>query len=591
MTEELTKRPPRAGVNWFDAMRFFTTMLLATTYLAGAEIPAADSRNAIVPNTDTHFTPRVFPSRAEWEAHAAHLRRQILSAAGLVPMPVKHPLNAQVFGRIAKRDYSVEKVLLETMPGYYLGGNIYRPLAKAGPFPGIVSPHGHWAYGRLENTSAASIPGRCINLARQGYVVFTYDMVGYDDTLQTPHAFGSPREQLWSFGPLGLQLWNSIRAVDFLESLADVDRTRIGATGASGGATQILLLQAVDDRIRFSSPVNMISATMQGGSPCENAPGLRIGTNNMEIGALMAPRPMLMVAATGDWTRDTPRQEFPAVQSVYRLLDAEANVETVLIDAPHNYNKDSREAVYRFFAKRVLGADPQSPDFAEKGFTPEKPNDLLALHGRSLPPNALTFDQIVEQWIAAASEQNGTPSAERLKIALAADWPAKVLEERNGERIVLSREGVGDRVGGIWIEGRLPAIVIVDPHGADAARALAEKGRATLLLTPFQTGESIAPRDRSHTHFLTFNKTDDAERVQDILTALAWLKPEGVRLACTGDAAIWCTLAAAVSPVRIDLRADAPDFQGTDQQWIERCFIPGIQRAGGWEAAKTLAAR
>jgi hypothetical protein len=279
------------------------------------------------------------------------------------------------------------------------------------------------------------------------------------------------------------------------------------------------------------------------------------------------------------------------VQSVYRLLDAEANVETVQIDAPHNYNKDSREAVYRFFAKRVLGADPQSPAFAEKGFTPEKLGDLLALHGRSLPANALSYDQIVEQWIAAAHQQNETPSAERLKLALAAEWPAKVIEERNGEKIVLSREGVGDRVAGIWIEGRLPAVVIVDPRGAEAGRALVEKGRAILLLTPFQTVESAAPRDRSHTHFLTFNKTDHAERVQDILTALAWLKPEGVRLVCTGDAAIWCTLAAAVSPVKIDLRADAADFQGTDQQWIERCFVPGIQRAGGWEAAKSLAAR
>src|SRR5437762_8342277 len=93
-------------------------------------------------------------------------------------------------------------------------------------------------------------PALGINLARQGYVAFAYDMVGYNDTVQTPHSFGTPVQQLWSFGPLGLQLWNSIRALDFLESLDDVDASKLGATGASGGATQLFLLAAVDDRVR-----------------------------------------------------------------------------------------------------------------------------------------------------------------------------------------------------------------------------------------------------------------------------------------------------------------------------------------------------
>jgi hypothetical protein len=207
-------------------MRKAASFLFATVYMSAATIPAADSRNVTVPNTDTVFTPREYKTRAEWEARAAHLRRQILFSAGLMPMPPKTPLNAQVFGRIERRDYSVEKVLIETLPGYWLGGNLYQPVGKTGPFPAIVSPHGHWTYGRLENSANASIPARCINLARQGYIVFAYDMVGYNDTLQTPHAFGGRREQLWGFGPLGLQLWNSIRAVDFVESLADTDRAK-----------------------------------------------------------------------------------------------------------------------------------------------------------------------------------------------------------------------------------------------------------------------------------------------------------------------------------------------------------------------------
>ena len=168
--------------------------------------------------------------------------------------------------------------------------------------------------------------GRAINLARQGYVVFAYDMVGYNDTIQTPHIFGNPREQLWGFGPLGLQLWNSIRAVDFVSSLPDVDAARLGATAASGGATQIFLLTAVDDRIKVAVPVNMVSAIMQGGSPCENAPGLRFDTFNVDFARMIAPRPLLMVSASGDWTHNNLVEEVPAVKRTYELYDAVARL-------------------------------------------------------------------------------------------------------------------------------------------------------------------------------------------------------------------------------------------------------------------------
>jgi dienelactone hydrolase len=556
-------------------MRIAPSLLALLSY-AGF-VHAQDSRNSAVIDSGTHFAPPVFKSRAEWEMRAAHLRKQIQFAAGLLPMPEKHPLNAQVFGRIERKGYSVEKVLLETMPGFYLGGNLYRPLGRTGRFPAVLSPHGHWAYGRLENSNVASVPGRCINLARQGYVVFSYDMVGYDDTIQMPHVATGKREQLWGFGLLGMQLWDSIRVIDFLESLPEVDSSRIGATGASGGATQILMLQAIDDRIRFSAPVNMISSIYQGGSPCENAPLLRIGTNNMEIAALMAPRPMLMVSTTQDWTKNTPRIEFPAMQAIYRLYDKEVNVQTFEVDAPHNYNRDSREAVYRFFAKTVLGADPA--DFGEKGFSPEKVGDLLALFNRSLPLNAHKYTEIVEQWVLDAHNQQ--PDRDGIRLALAADWPEKVLDRRNGDQIVLARAGVGDRVAGVWHEGPKPATLLVDADASDAS--------ASLKIAVFQTGAAVAPRDRSHPMFLTFNKTDDAERVQDILTALRFLDQDSTKLVCRGTAAIWCTLAASVSPRKVVLDAPIPSsFHGTDQDWIDYCFIPSIQRAGGWAAVQRL---
>src|SRR5690606_37701194 len=149
-------------------------------------------------------------------------------------------------------------------------------------------------------------PARHITFARMGIVAFSYDMIGYNDSMQFEHNWGGEKEKLWGLHPFAMQLWSSIRAVDFLSELPDVDPERIAATGASGGGTQTFSLMAVDPRIKVAAPVNMISSTMQGGCLCENAPIIRLNNSNMEIGALMAPRPLLLVSATGDWTRETP---------------------------------------------------------------------------------------------------------------------------------------------------------------------------------------------------------------------------------------------------------------------------------------------
>jgi dienelactone hydrolase len=568
--------------------------------LAQAQVPAQDSRNSDTPNTDTHFKAKSFATLAEWQSHREALRRQILSAAGLFPMFPRSDLHAQVFGRIAHADYSVEKVLLETLPGYYLGGNLYRPVrsAPAEGYPAIASPHGHWAYGRLENTEIASVPARCITLARQGYVVFSYDMVGYDDTIQTPHDFGDkPNEELWAFGPMGLQLWNSIRAVDFLESLSDVNPKKIGATGASGGATQTMLLAAVDDRIQFDAPANMASLIMQGGGLCENAPNLRLDSNNVEIAAMMAPKPMIMTASTGDWTRNMPQEEFPAVRAIYELYGAANNLSTFYQQAPHNYNKPNREAVYAFFGLHVLG-ESDAAKFKERNVTVERPENLLALHNRKLPDNAITFAQVFGDWKRMAQAQTGDSRA-RLAAALAAEWPHQVLSEVTGENIVLSRAGRGDRVPGIWLKGTSPPALVVSPDGSKAGRRsrevdeLRRAGRAVLLIDAFQTGAAVAPRNRDGKMFLTFNKTDDANRVQDILTALAWLQtnmPNAGRPRLVGleKAAIWCLFSAAVSTEPVDLQADISQIHGTDEEFTEQFFVPDIQRAGGLAAAREL---
>ena len=137
-----------------------------------ASVGAAQRRHRVVPSGGLHCDA----------LRHAFLRKQVLFSAGLWPLPEKTPLNPRSGERIVHDDYSVSAVLLETYPGFFLGGNLYRPAGKPGPFPAVVSPHGHWPYGRFENSEINSVPARAISLARQGHVVFAHDMVGWNDT-------------------------------------------------------------------------------------------------------------------------------------------------------------------------------------------------------------------------------------------------------------------------------------------------------------------------------------------------------------------------------------------------------------------------
>ncbi len=137
-------------------------------------------------------------------------------------------------------------------------------------------------------------------------------------------------------------------------------------------------------------------------------------------------------------------------------------------------------------------------------------------------------------------------------------------------------------------------MIAVHPDGAEAARndpavaSLIQAGRAVLMIEAFQTGSAVAPRNRDAKMFLTFNRSDDANRVQDILTALAWLNQPKTQLLGLGKSAIWCEFAAAVAPVPVNLQADLSGFHGADEEFARDFFVPGIQRAGGINAARAL---
>jgi hypothetical protein len=589
-----------------------------------------DLRSEQAKHTNTVFTMAEFASVSEWEDFGEQLRRRILLSSGLLPLPDKTPLKAKIFDRVQHDDYSVEKVHFEAYPGLLVTGNLYRPVGD-GPFPGIICPHGHWSKGRLEDGERGSIPARGITLARMGAVVFMYDMIGYVDSKQFKHNWGGEAEKLWAIHPFAMQLWSSVRALDFMETLPSVDKDRLACTGASGGGTQTFALMAIDPRVKVSAPVNMISSRMQGGCLCENAPILRLANSNMEVGAMMAPRPMIMISATGDWTRETPRVEFPAIQSVYALYGAADRLENVHVDAGHNYNQDSREGVYRFFAKWLLGRDDYA-DFTEPPYELESDENLRVFPGDDAPKGYPNRDEVIASVIAerkAKSEKTLKENPALYKTVFSDIMDATVpgANDLDCERVssvqrddyvvegwILRRKEAHDAVPALLyraydatpqdavllVHGEGKAALAGDSGPGDLVAGLLAQGKAVLAIDAFLVGEAhgafAATERRREGGFMdTFQPTDTGYRVQDVLTAVAFLQArrdltDDVDVVGLGAAGVWTLLARAIEAA--PKGATVVDWNGFDPQddeaWLKDYYVPCIRSVGDVQTAMAL---
>jgi len=616
---------------------FFTLVFAPALYLAAAPIP----------EIKTLETPRAFPqitNETQWRERSRAIREQILVSAGLWPIPEKTPLQARVFGKIDRDGYSVEKVCFQSYPGFYVGGNLYRPLGQgAGPFPATLDAHGHWERGRLEDSDNCSAPGRCINFAKQGIIAFAYDMVGYNDThfhdsprtapVADIHHFAAndPAALLWDVSLMGLQTWDSIRALDFLESLPDVDKTRLACTGASGGGTQTFILGAIDDRLAAQAPVNMVSHTMQGGCECENMPGLRIKYSNMEIAAAAAPRPQLLVSATGDWTRTTLTLEGPAIAGIYQLFQAPEKLRYVRFDFGHNYNQTSREAVYQWFDRWLLHK-PDEP-VREVAFHKEPDQDLLAFPAGDLPPDAINQADLVKYLINTRRERlqalnpvNKSSLANYLRImepawqrTLQLHWPPEPTRtavkspvqrtDYTADQLEISRPGEDETINVVHFTPLRPRaagtpVVIVLAHPDGAAPYIddsgAPRGVARLFLdqgfsvaVAADSGGAASPK-QTGLFFTTYNRTHLQERVRDLAAICQGVKDLNsnncrVVLCGGGSAGFWSLLAAPAADAVI---ADCGQTDVSDDQALlaPDLFCPGIRSIDTFEGALVLAA-
>ncbi|MBM3838544.1 MAG: c-type cytochrome [Verrucomicrobia bacterium] len=304
-----------------------------------------------------------------WSTRRAELREEFLKGARLWPLPERPPLKPIIHSRREHDGYSVENVALETMPGFYCTGNLYRPLQRRRPGPAILCPHGHFKpLGRMRDEQQI----RCAQFSRMGATVFSYSMVGWQDSLQTTH--DDPLV-------LALQTWNSLRAVDFVASLEGVDPDRIGVTGASGGGTQTFFLALLDDRVKVSAPVVIVypwaapeGCRCEGGMPVMQA----AESNAIELCAAVSPRAQLIVSVGQDQTKSFPDVGFPFVRRMYELAGARDQVENAhYAEEGHDFGRSKRQAVYQFFAKH-LGLDPIPEELSK--ITLESPAQLEAVN-------------------------------------------------------------------------------------------------------------------------------------------------------------------------------------------------------------------
>ncbi len=403
-----------------------------------------DARLAPLKDLDGYFPFTPPASKAEWDKRAEHVRRQILVSQGLWPMPRKTPLHAVLHGRIDRGDYTVEKVFFESVPGFFVTGNLYRPKNIVGKAPGVLFAHGHWADARLTETTDTELRrelaegeerfeqgGRsrfqsmCVQLARMGCVVWQWDMLGNSDSqqlsMQLVHGFAKQRPEMnttenWGlFSPqaeahlqsaMGLQTWNSIRSLDFLLSLPEVDPDRVAMTGASGGGTQTMILAAIEPRLALSFPAVMVSTAMQGGCTCENASLLRVGTGNVEFAGLFAPKPQGMTCAN-DWTKEMSTKGFPDLKRLYALLGASDNVMLKRGEQfPHNYNAVSRSAFYTWLNRHFkLG---QIEPVIERDYAPLQRDELTVWEAQHPAPKAAApdFERQLLRWLHDDAQKN-----------------------------------------------------------------------------------------------------------------------------------------------------------------------------------------
>ncbi len=335
-------------------------------------------------------------SKYEFEVYREEVISGLWKCFGWKP-DKKTDLHSQITGKTDMGDYIIEKLLFQSMPGIYVTANVFVPKNLTFPVPAVICPHGHWEHGRCQQ----QVQSRGIGLAKLGYIALMPDAYGFGERKYTGHR-NSKFLLPTGITLEGLQIWDNMRAVDYLLTRNDVDSEKIGITGASGGGNQTMYTGALDPRIKVVVPVASLS-TLKGlyfrgiGCECETTPNLLRYADFWDVTIATAPKPLLFNNTVLDpiFPISAAREAFYETKKIYKVLNEEKKVAKFETFAKHDYNKSQREAMYGFFDhwfKNKPGFHTEEPEFStlpvdadafkvlSDGINLESPENLLSLN-------------------------------------------------------------------------------------------------------------------------------------------------------------------------------------------------------------------
>lgn len=505
-------------------------------------------------------------SKAEWVQRRAVVRERTLSALSLNPTPDRAPLDVRRGGVLERDGYRVERLYWRTWPGVFASGWLYQPTTPGAPealLPAVLNPHGHWENGARNPV----VQSRLIGLAKLGYVALAVDSVHvYDYTT--------------GLTPLTAMTYANLRALDLLCGMPEVDRERIGVTGASGGAQQAMYLLALDDRLKAAVLAVMVTyfqriMTPEGHHcPCNHVPGMMRFTDQLELCGVASPKALQFLTVSGDLTAPFPEHELGELRSLYRLWGQEDRLAHQQFPGPHDYNQEMREAAYTWFERELRG-DRKAEPVAEPEHTVETLETLNALDA---PPEGDLGTQGIIAWYRKRvvaqppqleSKQSRRSYQERartdladllgeavLRATLETEWHGEVDVAGRPARLVSFRSEPDVRVPAVWVPGTgagpWRVIVALHPDGKAAAlasplvRGLLNAGYAILAPDVRLRGEQ--KRDWLHNTIL-WGRPEAGMAATDAGACVDWLMereevdPRGVLVVGEGDQGLTALLA------------------------------------------------
>jgi len=527
---------------------------------------------------------------AEAEQRKQVVRERLLAILGGLP-DYSGPLNPRITGQIQAESYTIEKVIFESLPGFYVTANLYRP-NDPGHYPGVLLQAGHTQEGKPEGQRLAE------NLAMKGFVVLAFDPVGQGEREQTyervvdrplagwsvpEHIQAGAQSMLIAESVARYFIWDAKRALDYLASRPDVDAARLGAVGCSGGGALTTFIGALDPRLKAVAPacfINSYRLLFAGPDPDSEMSPPSLLANGLDMAdyvELSAPTPWLLLATEGDYfTPAGTKLVYDEARRWYGLYGAEEKLRFFVGPGPHGTPLETREAIYEWMIRWLKDGKGDAHEQPARQYSND---ELLVTKSGNVQdePGSRRLYQLILDEFRARKRQGTIPElmSELRRLGIASDGTApavKASDESNGpdwhrEHVTFESESGVEISGKLYVpnsNGRKPAVLFLAdkmssywiPSTGALVEQIAKTGRVVLEL---EVRDAPGEGERPYVgNWLTNARADeigrnlpamrahDIVRAVDLLSARSDVDPNAIRAAARGVKGIWLLLAAAI---------------------------------------------